>query len=66
MITRTFLNVYQKGKSTARKVREITTRIQRENREVLKQRGLLGGTIFKRYYITEEQRRDVDVIVVDI
>jgi len=49
-----------------RKVREVTTRIWSENREVLNQHRLSGATVAKRPPIADEQRRDLDEIVVDI
>jgi len=57
---------YQKDKSTMRKVREVTIRIQSEKSEVLNQHSLLGATVAKRCRIADEQRRDIDEIVADI
>jgi len=52
--------------STTRKVREVTTRIQGENSEVLNQHPLSGATAAKRRHIADEQCRDLDGIVAHI
>jgi len=49
-----------------RKVREVTTRIQSENREVLNQHRLSGATAAKRHRIADEPPQDLDEIVADI
>ena len=57
---------YQRGKSTARKVREVTARLQDENSEVLNQHRLVEATAAKRRRIAEEQRRNFDGLVAAI
>ena len=52
--------VYRGGKSTARKVREVTARIWGENSEVLNQHHLAGATAARRRHIADEKCRDLD------
>ena len=59
-------NKYWKDKSTTRNVREVTTRIQGEKREVLDQHHLSAATAAKRCRIAEEQHHDLDGIVAEI
>jgi len=49
-----------------RNTREVSTRIQSENSEVLNQPRLLGATVAQRRRIADEQHYDLDEIVVDI
>ena len=58
--------VYRGGKSTARKVREVTARIRGETSEVLNQDRLAGATAARRRHIADEQCRDLDGMVADI
>ena len=57
---------YRKDKSTTRKVKEVTTRIQSENSEVLNPYQLSGMTAAKRHQIADEQCRDLDGVMADI
>ena len=57
---------YQRDKSTARKVREVTTRIRGKNTEILNQHRLVGATAAKRRCIADEQRRNLDGMIAEI
>ena len=56
----------RRDKSTARKVREVTTRIRGENSEVLNQHRLAGATAAKRRRIADEERCNLAGLVPDI
>ena len=57
---------YRSDRSTARKVKLVTSRIQRENSEVLYHNDLVVTTAVQRLLIADVQSRDLDVMVADI
>ena len=57
---------YQKDKSTAWKIREVTARIQNKNCDVLNQHRLQGLTATQRRRIADEQRQQLEGVVADI